>query len=216
MVARPGEPAERRELGGGRGSSGSGEQTGRPGQHAGAQAHWVLGEGLGVLERHWEHTKRGAHRGGIYGGRRRARCSRTWKGTTAFIGEQKAVGCFLTRQGNPVTVGSRHGRSTAGSGRRCATAMGQWRRAGDAVWPMCRHREARLWARRRRAQGLGSAAHGPLDAGRPRRADPADRGAVTATPARARALWSARVPTPLSLALFDHRFLKILQHKWTE
>jgi hypothetical protein len=50
----------------------------------------------------------------------------------------------------------------------------------------------------------------------PRRADPADRGAVAATPAQARALWSARVPTPLSLALFDHRFLKILQQKWIE
>jgi hypothetical protein len=204
------------ELGGGHGSSGSSEQTGRPGQHAGAQSHWVLGEGLGVLERHREHTKRGAHRGGIYGGRRRARCSRTCKGTTAFIGEHKAVGCFLAHQGNPVAVGSRHGRSTAGSGRRRATAMGQWRRAGDAVWPMCRRCEAWLWARRRRAQGLGSAVHGPLDVGRPRRADPADRGAATATPARAHALWSARVPTPLSLALFDHRFLKILQQKWTE
>jgi hypothetical protein len=38
----------------------------------------------------------------------------------------------------------------------------------------------------------------------PQRADPADHGAAVATPARARALWSARVPTPLSLALFDH------------
>jgi hypothetical protein len=204
------------ELGGGCGSSGSGKQTGRPGQHAGAQAHWLLGEGLGVLERHQGHTKRGAHRDGIYGGRRRARCSHAWKGTTAFIGEHKVVGCFLARQGNPVTVGSRHGRSTAGSGRRRATAMGQWRRTGGAVWPMCRRRVARPWARRRHAQGLGSAAHGPLDAGRPRRADPADCGAATATPARAHALWSARVPTPLSLALFDHRFLKILQQKWTE
>jgi hypothetical protein len=220
MVARLGEPAERRARrwppGGGRGSSGSGEQTGRPGQHTGAQAHWVLGEGLGVLERHRGHTKRGAHRGGIYGGRRRAQCSRVWKGTTAFIGEHKVVGCFLARQGNPVTVGSRHGRSTAGSGRRRATAMGQWRRAGGAVWPMCRRRVARPWARRRRSQGLGSATHGPLDAGRPRRADPADRGAAPTTPTRARTLWSARVPTPLSLALFDHRFLKILQQKWTE
>jgi hypothetical protein len=38
----------------------------------------------------------------------------------------------------------------------------------------------------------------------PRRPDPANRGAAVAKPARARALWSARVPTPLSLALFDH------------
>jgi hypothetical protein len=139
MVAGLGEPAERLARrwppGGGRGSSGSGEQTGRPGQHAGAQAHWVLGEGLGVLERHREYTKRGAHRGGIYGGRRRAQCSRAWKGTTTFIGEHKAVGCFLARQGNPIAVVSRHGRSTAGSGRRRATAMGQWRRASGGVWP---------------------------------------------------------------------------------
>jgi hypothetical protein len=43
---------------------------------------------------------------------------------------------------------------------------------------------------------------------RPRCADPADRGAATATPARA--LWSARVPTQLSLALFRRVFLKFL------
>jgi hypothetical protein len=34
------------------------------------------------------------------------------KGMSAFIGEHKAVGSFLARQGNHVTVGSRHGRST--------------------------------------------------------------------------------------------------------
>jgi hypothetical protein len=202
--------------GGGRWKLHSGEPAARSGQQASAGSLWVQGEGLGVLERHREHTKRGAHRGGIHGGRRRARCSRAGEGTTAFIGERKAVGCFLARQGNPVAVGSRHGRSTAGSGRRRATAVGQWRPAGGAVWPTCKRRVARPWARRRRAHRLGSAAHGPLDTGWPRRADPADRGAATATQARARALWSARAPTPLSLALFDHRFLKILQQKWTE
>jgi hypothetical protein len=50
---------------------------------------------------------------------------------------------------------------------------------------------------------------------RPRRADPADRGAATVTPARACALWSARVPTQLGLALFRRVFLKIFELKWT-
>jgi hypothetical protein len=50
---------------------------------------------------------------------------------------------------------------------------------------------------------------------RPWRADPADCGAATATPARARALWSARVPTQLSLTLFRRGFLKIFELKWT-
>jgi hypothetical protein len=50
---------------------------------------------------------------------------------------------------------------------------------------------------------------------RPWRADPADRGTATATPARARMLWSARVPTQLGLALFRRVFLKIFEMKWT-
>jgi hypothetical protein len=36
--------------------------------------------------------------------------------------------------------------------------------------------------------------------------DPANHGAAAATPVRARALWSARVPTQLSLALFRRVF----------
>jgi hypothetical protein len=74
--------------------------------------------------------------------------SMAWKGTTAFIGEHKAVGSFLPGQGNHVTVGSRHGQSTAGSGRWRATAVGQWRREGGAVWPMCRRGVADVQASR--------------------------------------------------------------------
>jgi hypothetical protein len=44
----------------------------------------------------------------------------------------------------------------------------------------------------------------------PRCADPTDRSVATATPARARALWSARVPTQLSLALLGGFFSKFL------
>jgi hypothetical protein len=159
-----------------------------------------------VLKRHREHTKRGAHRGGIYGGRRRLGVHARGKGTTTFIGEHKAVGSFLAHQGNVVVVGSRYGRGTAGSGWRRATAVGQWRRAGGAVWPVCRRRVARPWTRRRRAQGLGSAALKPLDAGRPRRAwtatydggvDVAGRDVERAVRARsgAKTVWCSPVPT---------------------
>jgi hypothetical protein len=41
------------------------------------------------------------------------------KGTAVVIGEHKAVGSFLARQGNHVVVGSRHGRSTAGGAATC-------------------------------------------------------------------------------------------------
>jgi hypothetical protein len=44
--------------GGGRGSSGSGEQVVRLGQHVGVQARYVRGEGLDVLRRPWKWTGR--------------------------------------------------------------------------------------------------------------------------------------------------------------
>jgi hypothetical protein len=56
--------------GGGRGSSGSGEQADWLGQHVGVQARCGRGEGLDVLRRPWKWTGRWAHRGGINGGRR--------------------------------------------------------------------------------------------------------------------------------------------------
>jgi hypothetical protein len=52
-----GEPAEGRARqwlpGGSRGSSGSDEQEGQPGQHAGVQAQEVREEGLGALRQPW-------------------------------------------------------------------------------------------------------------------------------------------------------------------
>jgi hypothetical protein len=60
--------------------------------------------------------------------------------------------CFLAHQGDAVMVGSRYGRGTTGSGRRRATAAGQWWRAGGAVWPVCRCHVAWPWTRRHHAQ----------------------------------------------------------------
>jgi hypothetical protein len=107
---------------------------------------------------------------GTHGGQRWARGRARKDGADLYNWVRGGGEGFLAHQGNAVVVGSRYGRGTAGSGRRRATAVGQWRRAGSAVWPVCRHRVARPWTHRHRTQGLGSAALKLLDAGRPRRA----------------------------------------------
>jgi hypothetical protein len=65
-VGWPGERVElgtrQRLLGGGCRNSGSGEQTGRPSQHAGVQARKVWGEALGVLRWPRARAEQGAHR----------------------------------------------------------------------------------------------------------------------------------------------------------
>jgi hypothetical protein len=107
-----------------------------------------------------------------------------------------------------------------------ARSDGQWQPRDDAT----RVRRRRGWvvgvawrAGTRGTRGVGEKGGGmavPQRADqqikdRPRRADPADRGAATTTPARARALWSTRVPTQFSLTLFRRVFLKIFELKWT-
>jgi hypothetical protein len=68
---------------GGRGSSGSGELVGRSDQQAGAQAHVVLGEGLGVLRRDWGLAEHQARRGVPMAGQRRTR-GRARRGGSGF------------------------------------------------------------------------------------------------------------------------------------
>jgi hypothetical protein len=91
------------------------------------------------------------------------------KGTTTFIGEHKAVGSFLARQGNHVAAGSRHGRSTAEGATTCGVrppmAQGGSRRPADGRAPRGLARD-----HRRHGHAPRSAAHGPLGAGWPRRA----------------------------------------------
>jgi hypothetical protein len=70
-------------------------------------------------------------------------------------------------------VRSRYGLGTTGCGQRRVTAVGQWWRVGGGVWPVCRRHMAWPWTRRHRTQGLGSAAHRPLDVGWPRARGPA-------------------------------------------
>jgi hypothetical protein len=109
--------------GGGRWKLHSGEPAARSGQQASAGSLWVQGEGLGVLERHREHTKRGAHRGGIYGGRRRARCSRASGKLVVLYAAEQGGSCSATSPTRP-----RHGHDMAacvrGVRRQCRWAGG--------------------------------------------------------------------------------------------
>jgi hypothetical protein len=87
-----GEEAEaraRRGLpGGGHGSSGSGQLVGRSGQQAGAQAHMVLGEGLGVLWRDWGLAEHQARRGVPMAGRQWTRIARGEEAATFKAGRE--------------------------------------------------------------------------------------------------------------------------------
>jgi hypothetical protein len=69
-------------------------------------------------------------------------------------------------------VTPRHGMGAVwpGYGGDVQRPAGQWWRSGGAAWLARTHHVARRRTHRHRAQGPRSAAHEPLDAGRPRRA----------------------------------------------
>jgi hypothetical protein len=87
----------------------------------------------------------------------------------------------------------------SGRGRRRAGGDGQWRRVGGAVWPVLKHRVARPGTHRRHTQEPGSVAlppHGPLDAGRPRRAHTAAEPTWPSVTSRALAFKHVLAPKP--------------------
>jgi hypothetical protein len=94
-------------------------------------------------------------------------------------------------------VGGDAAATRAGAGRYGGAATGRAARHGHAV--------RAYWATRAVAWRFSERRTDRRTKDWPRRADLADHGAAVATPARAHALWSARVPTPLGLALSDQQ-----------
>jgi hypothetical protein len=100
---------------GGRRKPCSGEQAGRPGQHAGGKAQGGRVEGLEVLSRHWIGAGHRAHRGSTHGGAATGSASRKAGGRKTFI-----VG--TRRWGKDASLCAKVARSRHGTPARAACA----------------------------------------------------------------------------------------------
>jgi hypothetical protein len=155
----------------------------------------------------------GSTRGGK-GGRQRLGYPRE-RNHPGFVADREVVGggASLRAKVTESRYGPRHGRSTARGG-------------GDV---RCVRRRVVGWAARRArtrgARGVGEKGggmavprevHGPTDPSRPSHEAQQTMARWQRRRRGTRALWSARVPTRLGLALFRQSFLKFSQQKWSK